>query len=113
MKKFLFAIVAGFITALAATNGASAQNSVNTEILESQKNTTAVEKAVTPANDRIVDLSAISPKALKAFTKAYKNVTGESWEKNSDGFCAKFISNGVKNMVFYHNNGTWSGSLKG
>ncbi|MEP7107306.1 MAG: hypothetical protein ABI760_04975 [Ferruginibacter sp.] len=113
MKKFLFAFVAGCIPALVATNGAYAQNSVNPEILEPQKNVTTIEKVVTPVNDQIVDMGAISPKILKDFTKTYKNVTGESWEKTKEGFSAKFISNGVNTRIYYNVKGKWTGSLKG
>ena len=113
MKKILFALVAGFIPALVATNGAYAQNSVNPEILEPQKNATAIEKAVAPVNNHSVDMGEINAKALKHFTKTYKNVTGESWQKIKDGYTAKFNSNGVSNRIFYSPNGKWSGSLKG
>ncbi|MEP7142794.1 MAG: hypothetical protein ABI707_07985 [Ferruginibacter sp.] len=112
MKKILFTLAAGLIPALVATNGAYAQNSVNTEVVEAQKNVTEIEKTLTPANDRIVNLGAVSPKALKDFSKAYKNVTAESWEKTGEGFAAKFTSNGVQSMIYYNNKGAWTGSLK-
>jgi hypothetical protein len=111
MKKFLFAMVAGFIPALAAINGAYAQNSVNTELPEPQKNVIATEKAES-AGDHIGNLVTVSPRVLRAFTKSYKNVYGESWEKNNGGFSAKFTSNGIACLVYYSPNGKWQGSLK-
>jgi hypothetical protein len=113
MKKFLFALLTGCIPALIATNGAYAQNLVNTEILEPQKNITAIEKEVPPANDKIVGIGAISPKALKDFTKTYKNVIGESWWKVKDGSATRFIINGVMNSIYYNTKGRWTGSVKG
>lgn len=105
MKKILFAITVGSILALAATNGAYAQNSVNPEVLEPQKNAVAVEKSMPP--------NGISSRAVKDFTKSYKNVTGETWDKTSEGFSVKFTSDGVRTIIYYKGNGTWMGSLKG
>jgi hypothetical protein len=112
MKKILFALLAGCIPALVTTNGAYAQNTVNPEILKPQKNITAIEKALTPFNDNIVDIAAISPKALKDFTNTYKNVTGESWYKIKDGFAARFTINGVMSTIYYNTKGRWTGNLK-
>lgn len=109
MKTFLFALVAGFIPALVATNGAYAQNSVNPEILEPQKNVTAIKKVVIPVNEVI----AISPKAMKNFSKTYKDVSESRWDKTRDGFTVKFQSNGVNSRIYYTSKGQWSGSLKG
>ncbi|MBC7890083.1 MAG: hypothetical protein H7Z13_19580 [Ferruginibacter sp.] len=113
MKNFLFALVAGYIFALAVSNGAYAQKSVNTEVLEPQKNITAVEKTVTPVNARMDDIAAVSPKALKDFTRTYKNVSSERWAKIKDGFTARFSLNGINTLVYYDTKGRWAGSLKG
>ena len=113
MKKFLFALLAGCITALVATNGAYAQNLVNPEILEPQKNINAIEKEVTQPRDKIAGNDAISPKALKDFTKTYKNVVSESWEKLKDGYATRFILNDVMHSVYYNTKGRWTGSVKG
>jgi len=113
MKKFLFALLAGCITALVATNGAYAQNLVNPEILEPQKNNSAIEKEVKRANDNIVGIGIISPKAMKDFTKTYKNVVSESWEKLKDGYATRFILNDVMHSVYYNTKGRWTGSVKG
>jgi hypothetical protein len=113
MKRFLFALLAGFVPALVATNGAFAQNSVNTVGLEAQNNVPAIEKAVNPGKDHAADKNAVSPKALKIFTKTYKNVTGENWEKTSEGFTAKFNSAGVRTIIYFNRKGKWEGSLQG
>jgi hypothetical protein len=112
MKKLLFALLAACIAALVTTNGAYAQKPVNPEILEPQKNITAIEKALIPVNDNIVGIGAISPKALKDFANTYKNVTGESWEKIKDGFATRFTINGVMSTIYYNTKGRWTGSLK-
>lgn len=111
MKKNLFALVAVSLSALVLINGTYAQNSVNTEVMEPQKNFTAAEKGTTSNNHTAVN-SAINQKAINAFAKTHKNVSGESWEKTSDGYIAKYTSDGVSNMLYYGNNGSWFGSLK-
>jgi hypothetical protein len=58
-------------------------------------------------------VTGINNKALNRFAKAYKNVTGASWEIVADGFVATFTSDGVRNTIYYNKNGTWAGSLKG
>lgn len=113
MKKLLFALLAGFIPGLIATNGAYAQNSVNPEILEPQNNVTEITNSVDSDKNRTVDLSAISPKAIKNFAASYKNAKDEKWDKTSEGFTAKFKFNGVSNLIFFNQNGKWAGSLKG
>lgn len=114
MKKFLFALLAaGGFSALIATNGAHAQNLVNPGILQSLKNITAIEKEVRHASDNIVSNDAISPKALKDFTKTYKTVSSESWEKIQDGYATRFTLNDVLNSVYYNTKGRWTGSVKG
>jgi hypothetical protein len=113
MKTFLFALLAGSITTLVATNGAYAQNLVNPRMLHSQINISAIEKEVTPTNDNIVGIDAISPRALKDFTKTYKNVISERWEKIKDGYATRFILNDVMNSIYYNTKGRWTGSVKG
>ena len=112
MKKLLFALLAGWVSALVAINGGNAQNVVNPQILESQKNVAEIEKVITHVKDHIANLEGINPKALKDFTKTYINVTGASWEKIKDGFTTKFFLNGVKNIIYYNTKGEWTGSLK-
>jgi len=113
MKTIFLLMVAGYIPALLTTNRASAQNTVSLEILESQKNEVALEKGVRPVKNNTVNMESISTRAIKAFAKTYKNVSGEQWEKIPDGYTAKFISNGVSNRIYFDAKGSWSGSLKG
>lgn len=109
MKTFIFALVAGIIPALATTNGAFAQNSVNPEILQPQKNAIVIAKAAIRSNE----MAAISPKALKNFAKTYKGVLETNWDKINDGYAVKFKINEISSRIFYDNKGNWTGSLKG
>src|SRR6478609_11483687 len=107
MKKIFFALVVGLISTLAATNRANAQNSANAEVSETPKNVNSVEKAGAANNNT----ASVSPKVLQAFSKTYKDVTGESWEKTREGFSAKFTADGVRSVIYYNNKGVWSASL--
>src|SRR4051794_30801270 len=109
MNKIFFALVVVLISTLAATNRANAQNSANAEVSETPKNSNAVENASAANNNAAI----VNPKALQAFTKTYKNVTDESWEKTREGFSAKFTNGGVQSIIYYTPKGAWAGSVKG
>ena len=112
MKKFLIVALAGFLALLATNNGAYAQSSINPELLEPQKNTAAVEKAVNTEDQKAV-MSAINANTLKNFSKAYKNANGAKWEKSNEGASVRFDENGINTLVFYDGKGRWKASLKG
>jgi hypothetical protein len=112
MKKFLFAFVAGCMSALALTNGACAQSTNNTYAVETPENVIKTEKSGTPVKDDIVNLDAVNAKAFKDFRKSYKNVSNEKWFKVSDGFTADFTVNGISNKIYYNKKGQWIASLK-
>jgi len=97
------------ISTLAATNRANAQNSANAEVSEAPKNFNAVEKAGAANNNA----ATVSPKALQNFSKTYKNVTAENWEKTKEGISATFTVSGVRAIIYYSKKGAWAGSLKG
>ena len=109
MKKLILYLAFGYFPALVITTGAYAQTSVNPEILEPQKNVAAVS-TVTISNS---ELAAISPKALKHFSKAYQYAANASWDVMKDGFTVKFTAGEVSNRIYYNKKGQWSGSLKG
>jgi hypothetical protein len=113
MKKYLFAAAAGFITALATINPASAQSSNAIKILH---NDVSVEKkfksdiSAEPVKENTV--AVISSKALKSFSKSYKNAADASWDLTTEGYRVKFTEGAIKNSVFYNKSGAWTGSLK-
>ena len=100
-------------SALAATNGAYAQNSGSLAALDLPKHVFKIDGALITENANTVDLDAVNSKALKNFKKSYKTASGEKWSKISDGFLAEFTSNGISNKVYYNKKGQWSASLKG
>ncbi len=114
MKKYLFALVAGLIPALATTTQAYAQN-LNKNFLFD--NDLAVFSSNNPPGKTGVitatlDLAGISTKAIKNFTKNYAVATDAKWSNTLEGYRAKFTSNSITQLVYYNHKGNWTGSLK-
>jgi hypothetical protein len=112
MKEYLFAIVAGMVPVLAATDKANAQ-SLNNVIVENTrpiKINSSVFSEIKSATT--VGLNNVNAKALKDFKKSYKNATNETWTKIDDGFTASFNAGSINNVIFYDQKGHWNASLK-
>src|SRR4051812_36159141 len=112
MKKLFFALAAGCIPSLVLVNKANAQGR-DAGMPEPPTNVSRIDNVNVPGTDHMSSFGAISPKALKDFAKAYKNVTVENWLKFTDGFSARFSSGGVRNTIYYNSRGKWLASLKG
>ena len=52
-----------------------------------------------------VRLNELNAKAVRHFTREYKNVPDPRWSKSDIGFVAYFINEDIKNWVFYTANG--------
>lgn len=105
MKKNLIALVLVSAATLGAISGADAQIAANNSSFEYQIN-------VTKTKNSMNELEAISPRALKDFANAYKNVVGESWMKIKDGFSVRFISDGIRTTIYYDKKGNWAANVK-
>jgi hypothetical protein len=115
MKKYFFALVAGFIPALATTNTAVAQNSNTVAVLHNDAQMEKIYKAevaAEPAKSNTVSLASVNTKALKNFNKSYKNAGDANWHITDEGFMVRFNTDNVKNSIFYNKKGYWTGSLK-
>ena len=106
MKKIFFAFAAGCIPALAAMNGAYAQNS------STLKENIHFNKAAVSENVTASAPNAINARAIKHFYQSYKNAAGVVWITINDGFRASFTLNGVSNKVYYNKKGKWTAHLK-
>lgn len=110
MKKIFLALAVGCIPPLAIMNGASAQNSSTNSI---PKNEIAFNKSLATGNSTAIGTDAVNARAIKHFSKLYKNVKGATWVPTNDGgYQAVFSLNGISNKVYYKKNGQWSASLK-
>jgi hypothetical protein len=110
MKKNLIALVIVSVATLAGVNRANAQVASNRSSLE-YENTIEINKTTQAVNSSN-ELEGVSPRTLKNFADAYKNVKGESWMKTKDGFCVRFNSDGIRFAIYYDKKGNWAGSIK-
>jgi hypothetical protein len=106
MKKILFAFVAGCIPALAAINGAYAQNS------STSKENIHFNRSAAFENVSMAAPGVINARAIKHLSQSYKNAAGVVWITINDGFRASFILDGVSNKVYYNKKGKWTAHLK-
>jgi hypothetical protein len=110
MKKFLFALVAGFLSALAAPPGVYAHNP--DLIARPQMANTMIHKdSIAPVSHNAGLLANISGKAQKEFTRTFK-ISGENWSVIADGYVAAFSSDDVSTIVYYSKRGSWTGTMK-
>ena len=115
MKKLFFRFTTGFIPFIAMFSCAFAQNSKFSSELNPASKEVGYENAA-----KARDLSAtpgkptvsIHSKALKDFTKTYKNAGDARWFVIKDGFLAEFKQNGIETKVFYDRKGRCTGSLR-
>jgi hypothetical protein len=105
MKNSFIALAALVFSAVTGTNELKAQTLSNGEIQQLQQNSTGTRAVMD-------DREAINPKAVKNFTRTYKDVTTETWLKTKDGFAARFISEGIRNTILYDTKGHWTGIVK-
>ncbi|MEP7110156.1 MAG: hypothetical protein ABI760_19325 [Ferruginibacter sp.] len=110
MKKVFMRLAAICVAALAGMNVVNAQLQANSGKPEFEKTIKKEKEVITP--DPLNDLEGINPKALKRFSGQYKDAVAVSWEKIRNGFVAQFVSNGIRNKIFYTPKGNWSGSVK-
>ena len=116
MKKLFFRYTTGFIPLIAMFSCAYAQNSNSSSALT---NAAATELAynskakvkIMPVAQGLTTVS-ISTKAIKDFTKTYKNANNVGWFIIKDGYLAEFKRDEVQTKVFYDRKGRWVGNLR-
>jgi hypothetical protein len=116
MKKLFFRYTTGFIPLVAMFSCAFAQNSkFGSEPINPASKEVAYENdakarnlIANPGNAAV----SINSKAVKDFTKTYKNAGDARWFVITDGFLAEFNQDGIKTKVFYDRKGRCAGSLR-
>jgi hypothetical protein len=111
MKKLFFRYTTGFIPFIAFFSGAYAQNSkFNTELNSPASKEVAYTNT---AKERTAPVfEGISTKAVKNFTKTYKNADNANWFVIKDGYLAEFKQDGITTKVYYDPKGRWVGNLR-
>lgn len=112
MKKLLFAFAAGCISALATTTGVYSQYSNSNKMPDPAEAISRLD-SIAPVAENVNIRSSINSRALKSFSKSFKNVADEKWTATSEGFVATFKTDDVRTFVYYNKKGAWAGSLKG
>lgn len=59
------------------------------------------------------DINRINDKALNHFSKNFKKASNVKWMVLSDGFLATFHDSHCTQRIFYHEDGSMAGSIKG
>lgn len=111
MKKFLFAIVAGLISALAATNESRAQTQEVVASAGSGKNYYKMPIAGAADNSNTANVNMVNAKALKNFRKLY-NANNEKWFLQADCIIACYELDNISHTIYFDKKGHWVGSLK-
>ena len=111
MKKQLLRFVSGFIPALALFSQVNAQVAkASFELnLKEAITTEALSNAVIMNEPGTVNVNS---RALKDFTKSFKDAENVSWSEMKDGFIAKFIDGGVETKAYYDQKGRWTATIR-
>lgn len=96
MKKTIFFCAAFVISSSALVNTAVAQNAQNEEM---------PTEINTPVN-------VISSKAIRNFTKEFKQASDEAWFVVDGGFVVKFTQDGVETRADYNKKGNWLHTIR-
>lgn len=111
MKKLI--ITGTFLAWMAIVSFSQSPNS--TAMPESsQEDFISSSKEINAAkNSNPIVTDEINAKAIKEFTKSYKNMPDAKWFKLKDGFVVYFTIDGIKNKVFYNKKGNYEGMVRG
>lgn len=111
MKKLFFRFTTGFIPFIAMIGGVYAQNGKFSKELNSP---TLKEVAYNhaPKENAAPAAVSISTKAIKNFTKTYKDASDASWFAIKDGYVAEFKRDGITTKVYYNPKGIWIANLR-
>jgi len=114
MKKIIFSHAVTCICSAFIIHDAYCQttNSADVSMGPSQTNT-AEQNSAMPVNSAKDYRNAINIKAVRNFTKDFKDAKNVIWNKTNDGgYFAKFTSDSIRTMVAYDCNGSWTYSLR-
>jgi hypothetical protein len=117
MKKTLSVLALGFMSILALSNRAQAQNSTGpVAFLETKsfhssiRHVADLAKRVSTFND-VKEENDFNSKAIRDFQTRFQKVDNAMWFSDQNGFMSYFIKNGYGNRVFYDKKGHWQFSL--
>ena len=113
MKKALFTCLTGTLLTWAITSVSYSQSTNSTARIRSSggKFISSSEEIKREISNPGVS-EKINAKAVKNFTRAFKNVTDAQWFTFEDGFVVYFTSDGINTRVFYDKKGNNTGMIR-
>lgn len=116
MKRLFFRYTMGSILSIAVFSSSYAQGSNSSSVLSNPLATDLAYNNKSKTREIPVTQGAttinISTKAVKDFTKNYKNTENAGWFVIKDGYLAEFKKDGIKTTVYYNRKGTWTGNIR-
>ena len=86
-----------------------------TKSLNANLNSPSSKEVALDDNTKESDLknnSVMSAKALKNFSKTFKDADNASWEETGDGFKAEFTKEDIKTNVYFDRKGRWVANVR-
>ena len=117
MKKTLSVLVVGFMSIIALSNRAQAQNSAGPIAFYETKTFHTSIRHVADFAKRVPMLNDapegkdFNSKAIRDFHVRFQKVDNAMWFSDQNGFMSYFLKNGYGNRVFYDRKGHWQFSL--
>ena len=111
MKKQLLRFVSGFIPALALFSQVNAQVA-KASFEFNLKEAISTEALSYAAINGETNTANVNTRALKDFTKSFKDAENVSWSAMKDGFLASFKENGVETKAYYDQKGRWTATIR-
>lgn len=116
MKRLFFRYTMGTILSIAVCSCSYAQSSKSSSVVSNSLATDLAYINKTKTRETPVTQGAttinISTKAVKDFTKKYKNAEHAGWFVIEDGYLAEFKKGGIKTNVYYNRKGLWIGNVR-
>jgi hypothetical protein len=117
MKKKLSVLAVGFMSILALSNRAGAQNSAGPVAFLETKTFHSSIRHVADLTKRVSKLEDVTEgkdfnsKAIRDFQTRFQKVDNAMWFSDQNGFMSYFTKNGYGNRVQYDRKGHWQFSL--
>jgi len=117
MKKTMSVLIVGFMSIVALSNRAEAQNAAGpVAFLETKTFHSSIRHAADFATQEFLSNDApevkdLNAKAVRDFQMRFRKVENARWFSDQNGFMSYFIQNGYGNRVFYDKKGHWQFSL--
>jgi hypothetical protein len=115
MKKQFLLCKPGFIPLMILCCSVNAQ----TNRLHEYPNTISAKEVAWDDNGKKKEFTVftgntgLNTKALKNFSKTFKEATNAQWVETGNGFKAEFIKEDIVTTVFYDRKGRWVGNVRG